>query len=206
MKKANIALWFFGVLLIIAGLGSLGASLKGGLLYFLAGIILLPPIKDKLTKILQRDLKLKWFVLPSILLIAIAPIFIQADERRSIENGTASQELIAREARMADLKEREQEKIKERREAAQKKNTTEPSERTVAFSKCEKIVRLDVSNLGTPEFNWISGNDYTMHANGRVSVTMGFAVSTKQGSKANYSARCVFNEDGTLDTHAIRLR
>lgn len=99
MKNKLIAafLWFFGVVFIIRGLSLLGGSFLGSIFMILAGILMLPPIQKKITEI-SPSIKGLWLGVGIFFLLGFSGMLLQASEEKALENGTASPELLAREA------------------------------------------------------------------------------------------------------------
>lgn len=99
MKNKLIAafLWFFGVVFIIRGLSLLGESFLGSIFMILVGILMLPPIQKKITEI-SPSIKGLWLGVGIFFLLGFSGMLLQASEEKALENGTASPELLAREA------------------------------------------------------------------------------------------------------------
>jgi len=114
-KLIAVILWFFGLVFILRGITLIGESFLGSLFMILAGILMLPPIQKKITEI-SPSIKGLWLGVGIFFLLSFSGIFLQASEEKALKNGTASPELLAREA---DRKARneEQQKAEAEREA-----------------------------------------------------------------------------------------
>jgi hypothetical protein len=108
-------LWFFGVLFVVRGATLISDSFLGGILMVLAGGLLLPVIQKKLVSF-NSSLQPKWLGIGAFVLLICSGMSLQASEEKALKNGTASPELLAREA---DRKARneEQQKAEAEREA-----------------------------------------------------------------------------------------
>lgn len=114
-KLIAVILWFFGLVFILRGITLIGESFLGSLFMILAGILMLPPIQKKITEI-SPSIKGLWLGVGIFFLLSFSGMFLQASEEKALKNGTASPELLAREA---DRKARneEQQKAEAEREA-----------------------------------------------------------------------------------------
>jgi len=109
-------LWFFGVVFIVRGITLIGESLLGSIFMILAGILLLPVIQKKIASS-NHPISPIWRGVGIFLILSLSGMFLQASEEKTLKNGTASPELLAREAdRKAHFE--EQERIEAEREAA----------------------------------------------------------------------------------------
>ncbi|WP_433848165.1 hypothetical protein [Acinetobacter proteolyticus] len=144
MNIKIIALWIFGFLFIFAGFGAFSSSFIGGTLYILGGLSLLPPVQGKVSSLIGKTIAIKWFVIFTLILMLIAPTVIKSSEQKALQNGTASKELIEREARKAKQKEQEieQEKVRSA-EAAKKENERSEFSRKVEIQTDSRIALLN---------------------------------------------------------------
>ena len=119
MKNKMIAavLWFFGLVFIVRGITLIGESFLGSMLMLLAGVLMLPPIQKKIAEI-NPSIKGLWLGVGIFFLLSFSGMFLQASEEKALENGTASPELLAREA---DRKARAEEQRKATAEREAKK-------------------------------------------------------------------------------------
>ena len=114
-------LWFFGILFVVRGITLIGESFLGCLFMVLAGLLLLPVVRAKISAV-NPQLQSKWLSVGVFVLLLCSGLSLQASEDRALKNGTASQELLDREAqRNEDNQERERLSAeKEAKEASQK--------------------------------------------------------------------------------------
>lgn len=114
-------LWFFGVLFVVRGITLIGESFFGCLFMVLAGLLLLPVVRAKISAV-KPQLQSKWLSVGVFVLLLCSGLSLQASEDRALKNGTASQELLDREAqRKEDNQGRERLSAeKEAKEASQK--------------------------------------------------------------------------------------
>jgi len=108
-------LWFFGLVFIVRGITLIGESFLGSMFMLLAGVLMLPPIQKKIAEI-NPSIKGLWLGVGIFFLLSFSGMFLQASEEKALKNGTASPELLAREA---DRKARseEQQRIEAEHEA-----------------------------------------------------------------------------------------
>ncbi|MCH7395223.1 hypothetical protein MMP66_13225 [Acinetobacter dispersus] len=144
MNIKIIALWIFGFLFIFAGFGAFSSSFIGGALYILGGLSLLPPVQRKVSSLIGKTIAIKWFVIFTLILMLIAPTVIKSSEQKALQNGTASKDLIEREARKAKQKEQEieQEKVRSA-EAAKKENERSEFSRKVEIQTDSRIALMN---------------------------------------------------------------
>lgn len=114
-KLIAVILWFFGLVFILRGITLIGESFLGSLFMILAGILMLPPIQKKITEI-SPSIKGLWLGVGIFFLLSFSGMFLQASEEKALKNGTASPELLAREADRRARNE-EQQKAEAEREA-----------------------------------------------------------------------------------------
>lgn len=119
-----ILLWFFGVMLLIAGFRALiSISFLAGLIGILSGIALLPIFHKKIEKILNKNIQKRWFVIVALIFTTISGQMLRSAEEQALRDGTANQELKDREAmriqrdQEAQKREAEKAKIEAQREA-----------------------------------------------------------------------------------------
>lgn len=108
-------LWFFGVLFVARGVTLISDSFLGGILMVLAGGLLLPVIQKKLVSF-NSSLQPKWLSIGAFVLLICSGMYLQASEEKALKSGTASPELLAREAERKARNE-EQQKVEAEREA-----------------------------------------------------------------------------------------
>lgn len=108
-------LWFFGVLFVARGVALISDSFLGGILMVLAGGLLLPVIQKKLVSF-NSSLQPKWLSIGAFVLLICSGMYLQASEEKALKSGTASPELLAREAERKARNE-EQQKVEAEREA-----------------------------------------------------------------------------------------
>lgn len=143
-KLINGLFWFFGLLFVARSIPMLAESILGALFLMVAGIILLPIFHTKVKHALGRKIQEKWFVLFAFVLLILSGFFIQASEERALKNGTASQELVDREAKRIEYSQ-EQERAKAEREAneeaqkQQRQTEREQRNRLVAIQTDSRI-------------------------------------------------------------------
>lgn len=114
-KLIAVILWFFGLVFILRGITLIGESFLGSFFMILAGILMLPPIQKKITEI-NPSIKGLWLGVGIFFLLSFSGMFLQASEEKALKNGTASPELLAREAERKARNE-EQQKVGAEREA-----------------------------------------------------------------------------------------
>lgn len=102
-RLISILSWFFGILIIFAGLRAFSTSFIGGSLAVLAGILLLPIFQNKIDGVLNKKIMKRWFVFIAFILMVISGNIIGKAEERALKDGTASQELKEREANRSKL-------------------------------------------------------------------------------------------------------
>lgn len=110
------SLWFFGILFIARSIPMLSESILGGVFLATAGVVLLPVLHKKVESSLGKQIQTRWFALVAFVLLLLSGFSIQASEDRSLKNGTASQELLDRQAKQNEYNQ-EQQKAKAEREA-----------------------------------------------------------------------------------------
>lgn len=156
------ALWFFGIVFTIRGITILGESILGGFFMMISGMVLLPILHKRISKILNKHILTRWFVFFAFVLGILSGFSLQASEKRALENGTASPEQVKRASELNEYREnerikREQEDEKkladkEAREQWVSAKTTSPSNSesstTINFKECRTKVlmtRLEVT-------------------------------------------------------------
>lgn len=112
-KIISIILWFFGVLFVARGAILISESFLGGILMLLSGILMLPPTQKKITEI-NPSIKGLWLGVGIFFLLSFSGMFLQASEEKALKNGTASPELLAREADRKARNEKQQKAEAER--------------------------------------------------------------------------------------------
>lgn len=114
-------LWFFCIFFVVRGMTLIGESFFGCLFMVLAGLLLLPVVRAKISAV-KPQLQSKWLSVGVFVLLLCSGLSLQASEDRALKNGTASQELLDREAqRKEDNQGRERLSAeKEAKEASQK--------------------------------------------------------------------------------------
>ena len=114
-KIIAVVLWFFGVVFIVRGITLIGESFLGSVLMILAGILLLPVVQKKIASS-NHPISPIWRGVGIFLILSFSGMFLQASEEKALKNGTASPELLARDAERKERNE-EQQKIEAEREA-----------------------------------------------------------------------------------------
>ncbi|WP_347473844.1 hypothetical protein [Acinetobacter thermotolerans] len=120
-KIIGAVLWFFGLVFIVRGITLIGESFLGSILMLLAGVLMLPPIQKKIADT-NPSIKGLWLGVGIFFLLSFSGMFLQASEKKALENGTASPELLAREA---DRKAR----AEEQRKATAEREATKAAEK-----------------------------------------------------------------------------
>jgi len=100
-------LWFFGLVSVIRGLTLLGESFLGGVFMTLSGIALLPATHQKVRQLANKNISAKWFLLVWFCMAIVAGGTLQRAERKAIEDGTASAELISQDKERRQYQENE---------------------------------------------------------------------------------------------------
>lgn len=113
--------WAALVFFVVRGMTLIGESFFGCLFMVLAGLLLLPVVRAKIS-VVKPQLQSKWLSVGVFVLLLCSGLSLQASEDRALKNGTASQELLDREAqRKEDNQGRERLSAeKEAKEASQK--------------------------------------------------------------------------------------
>lgn len=146
-------LWFFGLVFLVRGLTLFGESFMGAVFMTLSGVALLPIAHNKIRQLTNKDLSLKWFLAGWVVLAISTGMAFERSERKALENGTASAELIAQDKERKQYQENErlkQERIeakkladKEARERMASTKTpqssNDESSRPMSFSDCKRI-------------------------------------------------------------------
>jgi hypothetical protein len=146
-------LWFFGLVFLIRGLTLFGESFMGAVFMTLSGVALLPIAHNKIRQLTNKDISLKWFLAGCVVLAICTGKALERSERKALENGTASPELIAQDKERKQYQENErlkQERIeakkladKEARERMASTKTpqssNDESSRPMSFSDCKRI-------------------------------------------------------------------
>jgi len=141
MNKKLVAglLWFFGLVFIIRGITLMTESFLGSIFMVLAGILLLPVIQNKIVATIPSLLP-KWLGVGAFILLICSGMSLQASEERALKNGTASQELLDREAKRNEYNQ-EQQKAKAEREASEAKRK---EQREIQRQQQDRAIAIEV--------------------------------------------------------------
>ena len=143
-RLISILSWFFGVLIIFAGLRAFSISFIGAILSILGGIALLPIFQKKIESMLKQAIQKRWFVIIALLLMVISGNLIGKAEQNALQNGTASQELKDREANRIKLEqERQQLEAKKAEEEAAKEAQRQERDRIINIEVESKMALMN---------------------------------------------------------------
>lgn len=143
-RLISILSWFFGVLIIFAGLRAFSISFIGAILSILGGIALLPIFQKKIESMLKQAIQKRWFVIIALLLMVIGGNLIGKAEQNALQNGTASQELKDREANRIKLEqERQQLEAKKAEEEAVKEAQRQERDRIINIEVESKMALMN---------------------------------------------------------------
>ena len=143
-RLISILSWFFGVLIIFAGLRAFSISFIGAILSILGGIALLPIFQKKIESMLKQAIQKRWFVIIALLLMVIGGNLIGKAEQNALQNGTASQELKDREAKRIKLEqERQQLEAKKAEEEAAKEAQRQERDRIINIEVESKMALMN---------------------------------------------------------------
>ena len=155
-------LWFFGLVFLIRGLTLFGESFMGAVFMTLSGVALLPIAHNKIRQLTNKDISLKWFLAGCVVLAICTGKAFERSERKALENGTASPELIAQDKERKQYQENErlkQERIeakkladKERREQASYGSPSTSDKVTSEFNACRSIAISAKSQLAGTQY------------------------------------------------------
>lgn len=137
-RLISILSWFFGVLIIFAGLRAFSISFIGAILSILGGIALLPIFQKKIESMLKQAIQKRWFVIIALLLMVIGGNLIGKAEQNALQNGTASQELKDREANRI--------KLEQERQQLEAKKAEEEAVREAQRQKRDRIINIEVES------------------------------------------------------------
>jgi hypothetical protein len=137
-RLISILSWFFGVLIIFAGLRAFSISFIGAILSILGGIALLPIFQKKIESMLKQAIQKRWFVIIALLLMVISGNLIGKAEQNALQNGTASQELKDREANRI--------KLEQERQQLEAKKAEEEAVREAQRQKRDRIINIEVES------------------------------------------------------------
>lgn len=137
-RLISILSWFFGVLIIFAGLRAFSISFIGAILSILGGIALLPIFQKKIESMLKQAIQKRWFVIIALLLMVISGNLIGKAEQNALQNGTASQELKDREANRI--------KLEQERQQLEAKKAEEEAVKEAQRQKRDRIINIEVES------------------------------------------------------------
>ena len=137
-RLISILSWFFGVLIIFAGLRAFSISFIGAILSILGGIALLPIFQKKIESMLKQAIQKRWFVIIALLLMVIGGNLIGKAEQNALQNGTASQELKDREANRI--------KLEQERQQLEAKKAEEEAVKEAQRQERDKIINIEVES------------------------------------------------------------
>ena len=137
-RLISILSWFFGVLIIFAGLRAFSISFIGAILSILGGIALLPIFQKKIESMLKQAIQKRWFVIIALLLMVISGNLIGKAEQNALQNGTASQELKDREANRI--------KLEQERQQLEAKKAEEEAVKEAQRQERDKIINIEVES------------------------------------------------------------
>ena len=137
-RLISILSWFFGVLIIFAGLRAFSISFIGAILSILGGIALLPIFQKKIESMLKQAIQKRWFVIIALLLMVIGGNLIGKAEQNALQNGTASQELKDREAKRI--------KLEQERQQLEAKKAEEEAVKEAQRQERDKIINIEVES------------------------------------------------------------
>lgn len=137
-RLISILSWFFGVLIIFAGLRAFSISFIGAILSILGGIALLPIFPKKIESMLKQAIQKRWFVIIALLLMVIGGNLIGKAEQNALQNGTASQELKDREANRI--------KLEQERQQLEAKKAEEEAVKEAQRQERDKIINIEVES------------------------------------------------------------
>ena len=143
-RLISILSWFFGVLIIFAGLRAFSISFIGAILSILGVFALLPIFQKKIESMLKQAIQKRWFVIIALLLMVIGGNLIGKAEQNALQNGTASQELKDREANRIKLEqERQQLEAKKAEEEAVKEAQRQERDRIINIEVESKMALMN---------------------------------------------------------------
>lgn len=156
-------LWFFGLVFLVRGLTLFGESFMGAVFMTLSGVALLPIAHNKIRQLTNKNISLKWFLAGCVVLAICTGKAFERSERKALENGTASPELIAQDKERKQYQENE--RLKQERIEAKKLAEKEARESTktpqssgaessvsMSFSDCKRIAASTGDELAGTQY------------------------------------------------------